>query len=265
MIPEYTTVVGVDKNHLEQLSYTWPTWCKHKPHILLHPMIVFYDYRQVSEYQVRRIVDHPQLALVPWPFPGVEQWQGDKTSKWDDPQRNKMLCGFVHVAARYVKTPYWLKIDTDVVAAAQNEWIDVGWFDGNPAIIAHRWTFTKPPNQMELLDQWAADHMDVLPFMWHTKPLDLHPKPGWDRLSHKRIISWCGFFQTSFTRLCVTAASLTCELPLHLPVPSQDGFMFYMATRLGFPIVSTNLKKLGWQHWSTMNNVICYSQKAMGE
>ncbi len=263
MIPEYTTVVGVDRHHLVQLAHTWPTWQRHKPGILANPMIAFYDYRQVNETQVREVVKHTQLTTVPWPFSPGARFKGNNTTKWDNPQRNKMLCGFVFVAAKHVKTPYWLKIDTDVVATGRGDWIDPAWFVNDPTIVAHRWTFTKPPNQMDLLDRWALLNTMFLPVFQGTKPLELHPDgPESERLSHKRIISWCGLFQTSFTRLCATAAVTTCS-PLNLPCASQDGFMFYMAKRLGFPIVAANLKKRGWEHWSTMNNVVKYSQQAM--
>lgn len=263
MIPEYTTVVGVDKHHLEQLAYTWPTWAKHKPWLLDNPMIVFYDRRQVAEQQIRKVVLHSNLTAVAWPYEPSVEFSGDNSSKWDNAQRNRMLSGFVHVAAKHVRTPYWLKIDTDVVAAGQNGWIDPTWFEEEPAMIAHRWTFTKPPDQMWKLDCWAEENMESLPFLKGTDPLKLYPASlQSERLGHKRIISWCGFFQTSFTRVCAAAATATCP-PLNLPCSSQDGFMFYMAKRIGFPIVSTNMKKRGWQHWSAMRNVVEYSRKAM--
>ncbi len=263
MIPEYTTVVGVDRKHLQQLSHTWPTWKRHKPLLLNSPMIIFYDYREVSESHIRIVVDHPQLTTVPWPFSASVQFQGAGTTKWNDPQRHKMLCGFVHVAAKHVRTPYWLKLDCDVVAVGVDDWIDPTWFDNVPAIVAHRWTFTKPPDQMDLFDQWVEENRGRLPFFQGFKPLNLHPaSPESDRLSHKRIISWCGFFQTSFTCLCAHAAEVTCD-PLHLPQPSQDGYMFYMAKRLELQILPVNMKKIGWQHWGTMQNVIEHSWRAM--
>ncbi len=262
MTPEYTTVVGVDQKHLQQLAHTWPTWRKHKRALLDAPMIIFYDYREVTTEAIRVVVDHPRLTTVPWPFFADVRFQGANTNKWDDPQRHKMLCGFVHTAARHVHTPYWLKIDCDVVATGVDDWIDPTWFDKNPAIVAHRWTFTKPPDQMDLFDQWVKDNREKLPGMVRTNPLEIHPEPDSDRVSHKRIISWCGFFNTDFTRYCAHAAADTCD-PLHLPQPSQDGYMFYVAKRLGLPIQPVNMKKIGWQHWGTMQNVIEHSKRAM--
>ena len=100
-----TLVVGVDGYHLDQLSWTWLTWKKNKPSLLKMPMLVFRDLDQVSEQDVLRVVDHPDLLVVEWPPPGVVHAGG--SDKWTDPQRYKMLSGFVHVPASRVKTDYW--------------------------------------------------------------------------------------------------------------------------------------------------------------
>ena len=100
MIPDYTLVVGVDRYHLDQLALTWPALRRHKPSLLLHPMVVFYDRDQLTEDRVRKVVDHPFLRCFPWPHPSCEEYEyqeGD--GKWASPQRYKMLAGFVYTAA----------------------------------------------------------------------------------------------------------------------------------------------------------------------
>ena len=260
----FTTVVGVDGKHLNQLSFSWPTWKRHKPALLKRPMLIFHDYRQVLESQVRKVVDHPNLKVVPWPNPLFqdEEFKGNDSDKWTNRQRNRMLCGFIHIPAQFVETPYWLKLDTDVVAVGRDNWINPEWFAKQPVIVAHPWKFTKPPDQMLWLDDWVRQNADHLPFLAGTNPLNLFPKKGSQRLGHRRIISWCGFFGTNFTRVCAAAASVTCQ-PNHLPVPSQDGFSWYMATRLGQLVQPVNLKCRGWQHWGTQANVEKYSALAM--
>ena len=76
---DYTVVVGVDRHHLEELYYTWPTWKRHKAATILErPMIVFYDRRQISPGDVKQVVDHPDLRLFPWPFRRPDaQYDGD--------------------------------------------------------------------------------------------------------------------------------------------------------------------------------------------
>jgi len=260
VLPDFTIVVGVDERHLRQLAWTWPTWKKHKPSLLSRDMLIFYDREQVNEQSIRSIVDHPRLSLYPWPSSGVT-YQGVAGDKWSNPQRYKMLSGFVHVPANAVRTPYFLKLDTDVVATDLDNWIDPNWFHSDPAIVSHPWTFTKPPDQMDKLDYWAETNCDVLPRL-PIGPLELHPQLGASRLGHGRIISFVGFFDVEFTRLCAEAASLTCGR-YQLPVPSQDGFAFYMAQRLGRPIVRTNMRGLGFSQWSNDSNVQKHAEEAM--
>ncbi len=263
----YTTVVGVDEKHLRQLALVWPTWRKHKPSLLDHPMVVFYDRYQVTVDQVMGVCDHSKLKIVPWPPDGVSYSGG--TDRWHDPdpQRKKMLAGFVHVPTTTsplghcsVETDYWLKLDTDTIATGCDDWIDPAWFEGNPAIVAQKWGFTKPGDQMVMLDKWADEFCYAK--INRYRPLNLIPKPGASRISHKRIISWCGFFQTDFTLLCSVLAERSCGRG-QLPVPSQDGYMWYCAKRMEEGIERINVKSRGWLHRSSMRNVEQESAKAL--
>lgn len=253
MIPNYTTIVGVDARHLRQLAVTWPTWRKNKPSLLAHPLIVFYDWRQVKACDVVAVVDHPSMRLCMWPPTGVT-FSGDDKTKWTNPQRHKMLAGFVHAPAHFVETEYFLKLDTDAIATGMDDWIDPSWFVNNSAIVCHPWGFTRPPELMVWLDQWVADNADTLPQFMGTKPLDLLPKPGWDRVRHPRIISWCAFFKSDFNRTCAQMAEATTGY-CQLPVASQDSYLFYVALRLGLPIVRPRMKSRGWSIFSTDHNV----------
>ena len=157
---EFTTVVGVDKKHLQQLSWTLPTWLRHKSEIRNSPLVVFFDQSEVGINDVRRVANlHRNATVIPWPQGKVE-YEGDPNSKFHHPQRYKMLAGFVHIPARVVQTPYWLKLDTDVVAFPSRSWIDESWFDTNPSIVAQAWGMTKPANQMTLLDTWVSKYKD---------------------------------------------------------------------------------------------------------
>ena len=258
MIPDYTLVCGVDRKHLKQLHWVFPTWARRKPSLLSHPMLVFYDLEQLSGEIVEELVPHPNLTTVPWPPAGVTYSGG--SDKWSDPQRHKMFAGFVHVAAGYVETDYWLKLDTDVVAVGDDDWIDPDWFAEGPAVVSQAWGYTKPPGQMIELDEWVKRNPVYLGSF--RLPLNLAPGPGADRLRHRRIISWCAFFGTAFTAMCAGLADLTCGEG-QLPVPSQDGYMWYMAARAGLPIVRTNMKALGWEHWTAERNIREAVERAM--
>lgn len=262
MIP-YTLVCGVDRKHLDQMRMTWPTWKKHKPKLLEQPMIIFRDISQVSSEEVREVVDHPQLSIYSWPM-GNAVYGDDSGEKWTNPQRVKMLTGFVYVSALFVKTKYWLKLDTDVVAKSQPDWIDKEWFKDDPAIICPPWGFTRPPHQMLQLDAWVSynSHKAMFKDIANTPPLNLHPEPNADRVHHKRICSWCGFFKSSLSRTCVSLFDASGE-SYTLPVATQDGITWYIAKRLGLNIRRVRMKSLGWETWSNMNNLRNHSLKAM--
>ena len=135
--PSITLVVGLDTYHFEQFKITFPTWIRHKA-INDLPIVIFYDWRQLSSVQLQDYftglsrgsgrIYFRDFRFVPWPHsPRIEYPDGDG-SKWTDPQRYRMLSGFVHVPPMVVRTDYWLKLDTDVVATGNHHWIDPKWF-----------------------------------------------------------------------------------------------------------------------------------------
>lgn len=253
-VPEFTVVVGVDRKHLRQLYSVMQTWKKHKPSLWKRPWIVFYDRLQLTSQTVKSLVGRrDELSIIPWPAVDVEHRRTDET-RFGHPQRYKMLAGFVHVPAMVAATPYWLKLDTDVVAVGDDDWIDPNWFAKQPAIVAHRWSFTKPADQMLVLDEWVQQYKRHVPLLSNNPPLCLTPQAGSERLGHNRIISWCGFFSTAITRFASNVAETFCGEG-QLPVASQDGYLWYISKRLQHEVVRTNMKQAGWEHWSTDRNV----------
>jgi hypothetical protein len=227
-------------------------------------MLVIYDGSQVKENDISRVLGRADVYFLDWDAACATQYVGDPKDKWTNPQRAKMLSGFVYGTSLRVKTPYWLKLDTDVVATGTSDWISPDWFKDDPVIVSHPWAFTKPPDQLIQLDRWVDDNSHKLHQLHDKPPLNLHPEPGSDRVGHKRIISWCAFFKTSFTESCVEWAHSTCGWG-HMPVPSQDGFMWYCAKRMKLLIIRTQMKKRGWEQWMTKYNIINASRRAMGD
>lgn len=246
---DFTVVLGIDKHHLEQLRLVYPTWVEHKPSLVKHPFVVFCDWN-ISYDEVLNVLSHSSnVRLVRWPPAGII-YMGDPLSKWENPQRYKMLSGFVHVPAAEVRTRYWLKIDTDTVASGIDDWVSQDWFRGNPAIISHPWGYTKPANQMLELDKWAEETRSSL---FEYPPLNLVPNSP-ELLRHKRIISWVAFFNADFTIMCSQLATKNCGVG-KLPVRSQDGYLFYCAKRMGREVKRVNMKSLGWKHCSSMSSI----------
>lgn len=253
---DYTVVIGVDAGHIDQMRLSMPTWAKHKPDLLNHPLVCFYDRDSVTPDDVKRALPPwRNFVLYAWPPTDAEPWDGDPNSKWTNPQRAKMLSGFVHVPPRTVSTKYWLKLDLDAVALGQPDWIDPSWFDGDPAIISHPWSYTKPPDQMMNLDKWVSDHKVHMPPEFDTPPLMLVPEPGSNLVKHERIISWCAFFEMDFSVLYSEIAEDVCGTG-KLPVPSQDGYHWYCAARSKRLIRTVNMKRRGWAQCHGKQSII---------
>jgi len=261
---DYTIVIGLDKAHLSQLQLVLPSWKKHKPSLFDNNFSIFHDDSVDGDELDEFLYNNFDAACTinKWPPEGVT-YEGDPNDKWKNPQRAKMLSGFVHIAAQSVSTAYWLKVDTDVVATGNDDWVEDSWFENEPAIIAQKWGYTKPPMQMMELDNWANAHLDKLPnWIWQHPPLNLIPNPGSSLVKHERIAGWCGFYNTEFTKLCSEAAE-SIEGSGQLPVPSQDGFLFYMAKRGNFNIIRTNFKSRGWKLRSSMKAIKQAVEEAM--
>jgi hypothetical protein len=245
-VPEFTVVVGVDAAHLEQWSLTVKSWLKYKPSLLDHPWLVFYDVDNVSPSIIRERITDERIAwrFAPWGLDGGPY----------PTQREKMLTGFVYIPGIWVDTPYWLKIDTDAFATGDDEWIDPEWFEHTPAIIGHRWGYTKPANQMLDLDNWVARY-GALTELSQFPPLNLvPPDPSCKRLAHFRVASFCAFFETLFTTQCAMLAEAACGQN-KIPVPSQDGYLWYCATRRQLPVVAVNMKRRGWNNKATLDQL----------
>lgn len=231
----FTTVLVVDEDHLEQLKIVWPTWVKHRHEIMENPIVVMTDGILLTPH-LKFI--HATAKSDVW-IAGIDNMALPRPHH----HRHKMLSAFIDAAARYVKTEYWLKLDTDTIAMSRSDdgWIDDDWFLGSPAIIAPAWGYSKPADIMERLDDWG----DTVPALKDKPRLELHPEPGSRLVRHKRITSWCSFYNTAWTR----KVRSWYDGPA-MPVESQDGFAWYCATRAGDTVHRVNMKKYGWQHIS---------------
>jgi hypothetical protein len=241
---DYQTVIGVDAAHLPHLRLAWPTWQQFHPDVCEH-VTAFVDDPETEDIVK---AEFPSINVVPF-LPKTAKYFEDGT-RWTIAQRQKMLAGFLYTAAEYVTAPYWLKLDLDVLGTtSKHTWPDTRLFGDTPAIVGHRWGYTKPANQMEILDKWAESQG-----YWPTPPLNLHPSKGCSSVSHPRIISWCCFFNTDFTRYCKELAVRTVGYG-SMPVPSQDGFMFYVANRTNQLVHRVNMKSMGWVHCSKLSQM----------
>ena len=232
-LEDITLVLGVDRAHREELRWVWPTWRRFKPELMKMPAVVFYDIGQVRLEDLQFLREHPNIRFIRWDF----------ANGWN--QRERMLTGFVHIPAREVCTPWYLKIDTDVVATGAGDWIEPRWFEPDaagelPVFISAKWHYTKPRFVMDLLDHWG----DGIPALAEKPRLNLHYSSAQSRIRHPRIISWLFFGRTDWTR---KVAAFTGN-DGRLPYPSQDSFMFYCAARLRCGYLRESMTKFQWAH-----------------
>jgi len=228
MAPNFTVCVAVDARTIQQLEQVFPTWMRFRPGLRDRPWVAICD-------TTAHKLDWWQGRLGKLKLPNLSRigWCWGQHLK----QRERMLTGFVAVPPLTAQTPYWLKIDTDVVATSDSPWPRPEWFDGEPAIISNAWGYTKPADWPQRLDRWAADIAELK----DGPPLDLPPPaPGQETIGHRRMVSWCAFFRTDFTKLCARL------MGQRLPVPSEDTFHWYIAQRLGETLCPINMQKHGW-------------------
>lgn len=232
-LKDITLTLGIDRHHLEELRWSWPTWMKFKPELREMPALVFYDPDETSPAQAAFLNEHPNLRFIPWKMANARN------------QREEMISGFVHVPAREVQTPWYLKLDTDAIATGPGPWIKPEWFlpDSRgqlPAYVSCKWHYSKPRYIIDLLDDWGDK---TAPLSGHPR-LDIPYSSDSRRVRHKRIISWIYFGNTEWTRM---VAGL-CDADDRLPYPSQDTLMSYCAKRLGCHTVRERMAH--HYHWS---------------
>ena len=232
-LADITLVLGLDAAHLEELRWTWPTWMRFKPELRAMPALVFYDPAEIVPGDVTFLREHPNLRALPWEMPAAAD------------QREKMITGFVHIPAREVQTPWYLKLDTDAVATGPGPWIKDEWFQpgrrGRMAtMVSSKWSYSKPYDVISRLDAWA----DKVRRLRRYPGLNLMGSPERNRVRHRRIISWLFFCRTDWTR--EVAGWLGADG--RLPHPSQDTFLFYCAKRMRRRIVRERMSQYQWSH-----------------
>jgi len=247
-IPKFTTIVAVDRQHLEELRVVWPTWRAFKPEILTSPMAIALDH-DLSAGDLDWL-DHPDKSFVQL----HRAWPGYS-------QREHMLSAFVFDLPAVVKTEYYLKLDTDCAATGPGQWILPEWFTGiglgvdpdrRPVFISNKWGYTKPSDAIQRLDDWADSLIlgnESHRFASHPR-LNLPFDPESPRIVHPRIISWCFFGNTDWTNVMAKVV-----LRGRLPVPSQDTTLWYLGTRLGYPFRRVRMARYGWCHVSRIDKL----------
>lgn len=233
---EFSTVLACDFEHIPEFRLSMPTWHRHRPEMWKNPMLIFCDDREPTEWwgrQFRKFMpEHPDLRLIKWPGKPVPKVT----------QRHRMLSAFVYGVAQHCQTDWYFKIDSDTAAMFNHAaWWPAEWTEGpiKYELISSKWGYTKPAQYFIDACEWAKG----VPAL-----KDLPEVPGSyespeGTCSHKRIISFVMLGRTAFLK--ELAEMHTGPL---MPIPSQDGFVWYVCHRLGRPYLRPNLKNYGWAH-----------------
>lgn len=227
--PPLTVVAVVDAKTLPMLAISLPTWRRHKPDLFELPWHL--------------IVDDPIWRAAHEDLPDLPPQT--KRLAWDPPhqyetQRERMLTAWIY-AANTATTPWWLKIDADVVALDGRAWWQPEWFSGDSVFVASPWGYTKPADQMAQLDRWAEGR----PELAHTEPLALPYSPTSNKCVHPRMASWVSFYRTDWSQWAARLAQRHCG-PYRAPIPSQDGYHWYLAARTKAPYTRHRMRRCGW-------------------
>ncbi len=241
--PDITLVLGIDAKTIEQLRVSWPTWHANRRAMWDWPWLMFYDRDQLAPDMVLAMAEQmhspSSTILAPWPPLGANPLY--------ESQREKMLSGWVHSPAAFVRTPWFMKLDCDALARPHEQWIEDRWFehspghDQRPAVVACGWGYSKGVGWLQRLEEWGDTSLPGRP------RLDIPHDPTALRVPHPRWCSWCCYIRSDFNRTVSEACDRTCG-PGKLPVPSQDTTLWYYAERAGIPVSKLNMKRRGWSN-----------------
>ena len=263
MHDQVTVVVGIDAKTIEQWEVSLPTWIHYHPELRGKcRWIVFHDCATPSvENRAYALMDK---NLLPAGQTKLIKWPCDVSGKCDVPtygsQRERMLTGFVHVPAKFGTTPFWCKIDTDAICLERKPLWEPEWFEWDQekhlplAFVASPWSYSKPAEQPGQLDAWG-DTVTSAPAFESGQKLNLpSPEPGARRIGHKRMASWWSLYSAEFTHYASVLAERHCGVA-KIPVPSQDGYHFYVAHRGGWPYKLASFKRRGWTNCSKLSSL----------
>lgn len=236
-IPEFTILCAVDDSHVAELEVSYATWRKHKPSLTSRPMLVMIDVhstpREHSWHTLCQEYWRRRLAFLASHAGPVEFRFATENVVLS--VRERVLSSFVF-AVRHVKTPYYLKLDADLLATGCDDWISPKWFWGGPEIVAPRWGYTKPAEQVSSFNDWSDKHPQEFPMA------RIQAEIVGNVAKHRRFISYCQFGSTFWTSKMAHLA-----YP-RLPIPSHDGFLSMCAHRSGAVVRHFDAKALGWLH-----------------
>lgn len=228
---DMTIVTAVNPAYAERAAKNIKLWME-TPGLKEQKFIVFVNgFKGAKD---RRFLNLPNVEVIRWDYP------------FEATARETMLASFVLGTARYVKTPYWMKLDGDAAPIkGRFEWPDYHKY----TVTSHKWGYSKMKGEENPKDHWFNRFDKVFSPnapMFKTKldpKADFHVshRPGNKHGIPMRFASFCHIEKTSFTKRIAKIVNDKCGG--RLPAPSHDTTAWYCATLWKEPVRLMNMKE----------------------
>lgn len=224
----FTTFLAADREHWPELVVASRSWRRYFPAMWEQPLVIITDDCLPGNETLGVValeLQHPHLSVIPPLACGSTQ-------------RERMLASLAILPGRFCETPWFLKLDTDTVAAREVTWPLDEWDRSGVEIYASRWSYTKPASWLDRLNAWAVEQ--GLPGA--SLPVRREETRRGEVARSRRF--------TSYAMLCRTdvAVRFAGIVGDSLPVPSQDTSLWYLAERLGWLWRGVDMPSYGWKH-----------------
>ena len=223
MKKDFTLVTGCTPNYVGILKWSLPSWTR-KPQFKGKNLILFHHgFDNLSDLDF--VKDYFNVRFIEWNMPEY------------DGVRELMLSSFILGSAKYVDTPFFVKVDADTYFTDDQDVFQRRDFKYDA--VSHRWGYTKPGSWINTLDEYVG----------------IHSEPYGHKHKAKRIQSICCLHKTEFVK---TLANMFGD---RLPVPSHDTVLWYFAEHMpDRNWRGKNIRRLGVGHsgrWKTIREGVC--------
>ena len=151
MVNDLSIVTAADAKYIDYLSICLPTWYARKGAADLAEVIVFIHGIPMDDARLDFIKAYDNTRIVAWEWPGLET------------HRELMLSAFVLGAAREVVSDFWVKLDAEVAATNDDDWVPDDFRDFD--LLSRGWGYTNPipggtcpEHTMRKIDYFLAGH-----------------------------------------------------------------------------------------------------------
>ena len=220
-----TNVTAVNKAYFNKLARHLPQWME-TDYFKEQPMLVMSHYDCIGEaYELCK--PYNNIRVVPISVKPAETI------------REYMLSSFIFDVIKYVKTPYYAKVDGDCALVDGVEDITLSKEVFKATATMHKWRYTKcksDPEYERTGEHWLhkLDRIcDGIEDFKGTKPLFKNVKADGRRIGHLRGASFFAIYKTNWTKHLAKICKEYFDGEEKMLIPSEDTMQWYCITRMG--------------------------------